>query len=280
MPLIVPSFGIRNSIQSLICHVGEFIDFATLHPTRQLRRHAIAETVDYIRTDMPKALSLYTSKDVLAYCLDQLDRPGLLLEFGVFKGGSIRYLASRCPDREIHGFDSFEGLPEEWPEAGHAKGAFSAQGRLPRVPANVKLHRGYFDSSLPQWLTRNDGDISFIHIDCDLYQSTKTIFDLLDERIKPGTIIAFDEYFGYPRWQQGEHRAFMEFVQRRRLQFEYMCHARYQVAVRILGVRVDRSTLTLQPRTPIGAKQDGSPFHDEPARTPVRRDHDHEQYEH
>jgi hypothetical protein len=211
------------------------IDFAALHPTRQLRLRAAAETAAYLHDHMPTALSLYTAKDVLAYCTKDLSKPGSLLEFGVFKGGSIRFLARQCPGRTVHGFDSFDGLPEAWPEAGHAQGDFSAGGHLPWVPPNVQLHRGYFDASLPPWLEHHNDEIAFIHIDCNLYSSTKTIFDLLGERITPKTLIAFDDYFRFPRWQTGEHLAFMEFIETRSLSFEYIGHARYQAAVRITG---------------------------------------------
>ena len=39
---------------------------------------------------------------------------GLNLEFGVFKGVTISAVAKARPDLIFHGFDSFEGLPEDW----------------------------------------------------------------------------------------------------------------------------------------------------------------------
>ncbi len=62
-----------------------------------------------------------------------------------------------------------------------------------------------------------------MHIDCDLYSSTKTIFDNLAEQIVPGTVIVFDEYFNYPNWQQHEHKALQEFVNEHKLNYEYLC---------------------------------------------------------
>jgi hypothetical protein len=76
----------------------------------------------------------------------------------------------------------------------------------------VRLHPGWFEGSIPAWLESNPGPVAFIHVDCDLYRSTQTIFMLLAERIVPGTIILFDEYFNYPNWEQHEFRAFQEFV--------------------------------------------------------------------
>ena len=68
------------------------------------------------------------------------------------------------------------------------------------MPDNVQLHRGLFDRTLPGWLHDNIGPVTFLHIDCDLYSSTQSIFKALADRIVPGTIIVFDEYFNYPNW--------------------------------------------------------------------------------
>src|SRR5512137_995035 len=71
---------------------------------------------------------------------------GLIVEFGVYQGASINVIAKANPKCIIHGFDSFVGLPGKWErglntyEAGH----FSVNGAMPRVPANVKLHKGWF----------------------------------------------------------------------------------------------------------------------------------------
>ena len=80
--------------------------------------------------------------------------------------------------------------------------------------------------------------MAFMHVDCDLYSSTKTVFDVLGDRVVAGTIIQLDDYFNYPGWQQGEHKAFQEFVESRQLTFEYLGYYRHgaALAVRILTV--------------------------------------------
>jgi hypothetical protein len=233
--LIVPAFQVRTFVQSAMSHFLEVVDYAALHPTRQLRKAAAVQSCQFVTENMPGALSFYTSRQVLGYALSQVTLAGSILEFGVFKGGTIRYIARRCPDRVVHGFDSFEGLPVAWEGTGHDRGAFHAGGKLPNVPSNVRLHSGFFDRSLPVWTSENPDPLAFLHVDCDLYQSTKTIFDVLEERIRPGLVIVFDEYFGYHHWQQGEHKAFQEFVERTGRRFRYLCHAYHQVAVVITG---------------------------------------------
>ena len=61
-----------------------------------------------------------------------------------------------------------------------------------------------------------------MNIDCDIYDSTKTIFDHLDEQIKPGTVIVFDEYFCFPNWREHEYRAFQEYLLDSGHQYEYL----------------------------------------------------------
>ena len=75
-----------------------------------------------------------------------------------------------------------------------------------------------------------------MHIDCDLYSSTKTVLENFHSRIKTGTIIVFDEYFNYPGWQEGEYKAFVEYIEKSDFSFEYIGYCRYhqQVALKIV----------------------------------------------
>jgi hypothetical protein len=73
-------------------------------------------------------------------------------------------------------------------------------------------------------------------VDCDLYSSTKTIFRLFRDRIRPGTVIVFDEFFNYPGWQRGEYKAFSELLAETGWKHEWLGYCCYheQVAVIIL----------------------------------------------
>jgi Methyltransferase domain len=177
----------------------------------ELQLEAKREALAYIRAHMAGAMMARDRFDLLRFGLREMRIPGLVLEFGVEKGASIRTLAL-AHKGEVHGFDSFEGLPEDWAGTYEPRGKFSTGGRLPKVPANAKLHAGWFDETLPRFLAANPGDAAFVHVDCDIYSSTKTIFDCLGPRIRPGTVIVFDEYFNYPAWRHHEYKAFQEFV--------------------------------------------------------------------
>lgn len=234
--MLVTNFRFKYFVYRLMCGMYQALDVARIHPVRERALRALADTVDYIDDRLPDAVGFETQKDVTEYALKQVSIKGHYLEFGVFTGGTIRFMAKRVGDAVIHGFDSFEGLPEDWGGFQLGKSAFDVGGRLPRVPENVKLYRGWFNQSLPPWCAENSGPIAFMHIDCDLYSSTKTIFDLLGERLQPGTIILFDEYFNYANWRNHEFKAFQELVSARKLKYTYLAYARQQVVVRIDAV--------------------------------------------
>tara|TARA_B110000971_G_scaffold164349_1_gene168225 strand:+ start:392 stop:952 length:561 start_codon:yes stop_codon:yes gene_type:complete len=181
-------------------------------------------------------IPLFDSKqEALDFALEEISFEGLICEFGVWKGESINHIARKKPQK-IHAFDSFEGLPETWLSS-HKKGHFALKN-LPIFEENIVIHKGWFDDTLPKFVKESTENISFLHIDCDLYSSTKTIFKSLDLQIVEGTIILFDEYFNYPFWEHHEFKAFQEFVKQNSISYEYLCYSSNtfgsKVAVRIL----------------------------------------------
>lgn len=136
---------------------------------------------------------------------------GSILEFGVYSGTSINVIAKARPTAPVFGFDSFEGLPDDW-IAGFPKGYFATDGWLPPVPANVQLVKGWFDETLPPFVAAHPEPVSLLHVDCDMYSSTKTVFDSLAANIVPGTVIVFDELVNYPGYRDHELKAFYEFT--------------------------------------------------------------------
>lgn len=160
---------------------------------------------------------------------------GLVMEFGVRFGNSIHMLAELAKQK-VHGFDSFEGLPDVWHH--EPKGSYTTKGVIPEAPENVTLHVGWFDSTLPKFLAGNEGPVRLVNIDCDIYSSTKTVLELLAPRIIAGSIIIFDEYIGNEHWREDEFKAFQEAVKTYGWQYEYISFSFFtkQVAVRITQV--------------------------------------------
>jgi predicted O-methyltransferase YrrM len=235
--MLVTNFRFKYLVYRIVCAIYQVLDVGRIHPVRERALRALQDTVDYIDEKLPGAVGFETQKELIEYTLAQVKVDGHYLEFGVFTGGTTRFMAKRVPGKTLHGFDSFEGLPEAWGGFSLGAAAFDVKGKLPKVPANVQLHPGWFDKTLAPWVAENPGMVAFMHIDCDLYSSTKTIFELLADRLQPGTIILFDEYFNYPNWREHEFKAFQEFVAAKGIDYDYLGYARQQVTVRIKAVR-------------------------------------------
>lgn len=185
------------------------------------QRRALASTVDYVQTHMRNLSPAGSKFQLLSRAFDKADVNGdrLICEFGVFQGTTINHIA-QLTSKRVFGFDSFEGLPEAW-GSGLKRGHFAVK-KLPTVKSNVTLIKGWFDKTLPAFVSQNSGIIGFLHVDCDLYISTKIVFELLESRLTAGTVIVFDAYFNYPDWEEGEAKAFGECLKRTGLSYEYL----------------------------------------------------------
>jgi predicted O-methyltransferase YrrM len=202
----------------------------------ELQRRATLAAADFVTTRMPDALYCGGKFDLLTFALKEAP-PGLALEFGVFKGTTINHLAKQAPDRRFHGFDSFMGLPEHWAGARYKADDFDRQGKKPRVAANVSLIEGWFDKTLPEFLAREPGPIGFLHVDCDIYASAKTVLERTIPRLASGAVIVFDEFFNYKGYELHEYKAFFEAAERFDLAYRFIAYAGQQVGVMIDAVR-------------------------------------------
>jgi len=171
---------------------------------------------------------------------------GDILEFGVYSGRSLALLSyynkqycqtenhvnrQNVPYRSCYGFDSWEGLPtdiEEHPR--WSNGLFKTNHSYhPSIPHNqhiepkdvddffksvelnniILVKESYDKLKLP----REINQVALVHIDCDLYESTKTVLNLIRWNIVDGTVIMFDDWFNYKGdSKKGEQRAFNEFL--------------------------------------------------------------------
>jgi hypothetical protein len=168
------------------------------------------------------ALQVYPLKHVFEVMKLQHKPDTLWLEFGVASGSTINYI-SRFTNDTVYGFDSFFGLPEKWRD-GYDKGAFNRNGVLPPVYKNVELIKGWFNETLLDFITKQNKKVSFIHIDVDLYSSTKYILDVLKNYMDKDCVIVFDELVNYPGFDgdNGELRAFYEFITENKVDAEWI----------------------------------------------------------
>lgn len=166
--------------------------------------------------------------------------PGDIVECGVFGGLSLALLArgaSFDPNgmaRRIIGIDTFEGLPAATePHARWRTGdcaAMHAWHPLVRVgdPISAEttrelfargglappiLHKGLFADVFPRIVPSDISAIALLHVDCDLYESTRDGLAGAAPALQDGSMILFDDWFhykGHPN--RGEARAFSEFL--------------------------------------------------------------------
>lgn len=235
---------VRYALDRAVIPLAGYIRYRTYAavPTytvqQELARRTAAECADYVQSEMPKALQFSKREDLWDYVWDQM-RFGLVAEFGVWNGYSINRIAQKT-DQLVYGFDSFAGLREDWSGGEFAKGKFDLAGRLPEVAENVRLIKGWFDETLPQFLAEHSEPFAFIHIDCDTYEAASTILDLVATRILEGTVVVFDEYFGYRGWRLGEFKAWQEFVLRHQVRYEYLAYSSTQASVRVARIAQPR----------------------------------------
>jgi len=152
--------------------------------------------------EFPSAIELSCREDLFKYVSDSLPSgPNTAidyLEFGVFEGISLRYWCTlnQNADSRFYGFDSFEGLPEDW-HPGKRKGAFSTGGEPPSIEdRRVVFVVGWFQDLLPGFLRSHVPRSQLVvHLDCDLYSSTLYCLTMLNPVLSAGTLIIFDDFF-------------------------------------------------------------------------------------
>jgi O-methyltransferase len=119
------------------------------------------------------------------------------LEFGVCKGNSIIFWSQL--NRNLHsrfiGFDSFEGLPEDWTR-NYPKGTLDVGGVVPRIDdERVSFIKGWFQNTLPGFLAEfTPRSRLVIHNDSDLYSSTLFTLANLNTLLAPGAVVILDDF--------------------------------------------------------------------------------------
>ena len=162
-------------------------------------------------------------KDIFKIAFDDAPVTGYVIECGVGRGSSLRRLVRHSANQLVFGFDSFEGLPEDWKMSDDwtwPKGSFACD--IPEVEG-AELRVGWFSDTLPVWKKEHTGRIALLHMDSDLYSSSVTILEELNDQIIPGTVIVSDDHFYKPEfgksgneyinWEQGTYKAFNEWLE-------------------------------------------------------------------
>lgn len=133
-------------------------------------------------------------------CIMSLLLDGDVAEAGVARGGMLAIMAGMLPAKPVHGFDSWEGLPEATIEDHHPQSPYLKKGRhkydipvkVGELYPNIVFHKGWFKDTLPEV---SDRTFCLVHIDCDLYQSAKECIEFFAPRMSEGSFMVFDDYW-------------------------------------------------------------------------------------
>jgi O-methyltransferase len=136
--------------------------------------------------------------------------PGDMAEVGSFEGVSAKLLAMTDRTRTLHIFDTFEGLPDPGEE--DSRGFYTGQYRASEADVqrylqefNVRIYKGLFPSTAGPIA---DKHFAFVHLDVDLYESTKACLEFFYPRMKRGGIILTHDYAAR---EEGVYKAFESF---------------------------------------------------------------------
>jgi len=202
--LTIAGFYLPGALVGLVISAANYMAVG-----RWFRRHSF---------DLPKRVSGRYS--VWQFVASQVaDQNVLYLEFGVFRGESIRWWSHALtnPSSHLHGFDSFEGLPEcggPW-----EKGQFDVKGVIPELTdERVRFFKGWFSQTLKDYLPPAH-DILVINIDVDLYSSASDVLSAITPWIRVGTFVIFDDFHHLDH----EPRAFSNFLAATGSRFESLC---------------------------------------------------------
>ena len=187
--------GVRSRVRLALMAAGRHVNDRHLADLRSVLSYLEIGRDLSGRPADEQPLSLDNDTDVFEVARRQVtgQRP-LYLEFGVFEGRSLRWWISHLtsPAARFVGFDSFEGLPEDWRpglETGHFATGQPPDIRDPRVSFVI----GWFDRTLPGFAAPPHDQL-IINIDSDLYSSAATVLRWATPLLRPGTLLYFDEY--------------------------------------------------------------------------------------
>jgi hypothetical protein len=163
--------------------------------------------------------------------------PGYYLEFGVLHGDSMleAYQTLRGFTEHYFGFDSFQGLPSfsdqdarsqhlmpMW-QAGTVRGDSSEAVQRSLIargmPAGkLTLIPGFYEQTLPRLEIESlteQGPCHVCLVDCDLYSSSKVVFEFIEPLLTTGTWLLLDDYWCYRGSpHHGQRKAFHEWLER------------------------------------------------------------------
>lgn len=217
---------LRSIFRSLFIHESLAPPPPDNYAYEEYKKEQIKNSYENFKKYFPSAIFL-SSRDIKNHALkkaleNDIDQQCLYLEFGVWYGRSINRL-SKLLKTNIYGFDSFDGLKEDWKGNHHTKGMFKLE-KLPIVYSNVVLVKGWFEDTLEDFLKEKKKKINFIHLDSDTYESTHFVLKTIKPYLINNAIITFDDHFNNESWEVCEWKALNQIFSKD--EFKYISFSR------------------------------------------------------
>lgn len=200
-----------------------------------LHHGAVQRSAEYIQRYLPETLLFPSREHLWKYAVTLLSENTRVIELGVYKGYSINRIAAYSIGKgiDVWGFDTFEGLTENWFGTRFHGGAYSNSGVVPKTHKNVVIQQGCISETLPLFLKSNDRSISLIHMDLDTSETTSRALEELSEVITRSAYIIFDQYHGYPAYEVGEQAAWKKYAENNNVSWRYLAFSNQQALIHV-----------------------------------------------
>jgi hypothetical protein len=175
---------------------------------KKLKEQVAQETFDCFNEHFRTSLLMTSGKKIQEYAietalLNDKNKEFFYLEFGVYTGGTANYFSKFV--NKYYGFDSFEGLSEDWVGKGARKGTFNLNKKIPKLNSNVEPIVGWVEDTLEVFLKEHNPKINFVHMDLDVYGPTKFTLEKIKPYLLKNSVIIFDNMLNYTGWKDGEY---------------------------------------------------------------------------
>ena len=210
------------------------------NPLSLYEAEEIQESYEYFKIYFSKAILSDNAEDVRDFAIKEAIKNSsnndFFIEFGVFTARTINSFAKTLNKHNfnIYGFDSFEGLSHNWYGSVRHHSIFSGVFKVDSIPQtdqNVSLVKGRVEDTLNPFLEKHKPNIMFVHLDLDIYHPTKHVLSNIKKYCKSGTIILFDELYGYAGWQEHEFKALNEVFHID--EYEFIAFSKLQAAIKL-----------------------------------------------
>lgn len=182
--------------------LGYFVNVIQLRLLSFYKEPQIVELIKSTKKAVNFAFFPYEAFIVYSVAKSQSRFEADMAEVGVYQGGSARIICEAKGERRLHLFDTFGGLPtlsekdshfgmKYWQEGEFSDTNESKVKKFLSKYNNVVFHKGRFPETAD---SVKDSKFSFVHLDVDLYESTKACLEFFYPRLVRGGIILTHDY--------------------------------------------------------------------------------------